>query len=195
MSATSQPRPAADPADQIFTAVLPNAATLIRAVTTHNKAAVAQALASLTDRAQLEALAVLLAANVSPDSDLGTYAEPLTDFQVADAVLRETCVRFRVRARDVLSTSRRHEHSEARAVAMAACRLAGLSCTYIGRFFKRDHTTVLHAATRVGENRRLQSIAMQIAEPLMRESRGALGDEDTPTGLDAAAGEPLAAVS
>ncbi len=62
---------------------------------------------------------------------------------------------------------------------MAAMRYAGLSSSFIGRYLARDHSTVLHAAGRVGEDRRLRRIAVSIADLVGPRTR-AHGDEENP---------------
>lgn len=156
-------------------AAVPTAAALVCAVADRLPGDVARILADITD---WHALAVVLAANVDPDSELGRLlpGRPLTDDQVADEIVTQAALVFGTTVDELEGTSRYRNVLDARAVAMAACRLAGLSSPYIGRRLNKDHSTVLYAASRVGENARLQRIARRIAAPVTRQS-GLLGDE------------------
>ncbi|HKO27582.1 MAG TPA: helix-turn-helix domain-containing protein [Solirubrobacteraceae bacterium] len=73
---------------------------------------------------------------------------------------------FGVTVADIHSPSRRREKVDARAVACYAARLLGYSYVAIGRHVDRDHSTVMHAVSRVGETPRLRGIAERIAGPL-----------------------------
>lgn len=138
---------------------LPHAVDLIGAVTAADRDQVAAVLAQVTD---WHALAVVLAAHVPASVASGLRAE-LDDDTTAGLILREAAERFRVPVNRILSADRHRDVLDARAVAMAAMRYAGLSSPYIGRTMHRDHSTVLHAAGRVGETARLRRIAVDIA--------------------------------
>jgi hypothetical protein len=61
-------------------------------------------------------------------------------------VLSEVSLSMRMPAPTILSASRTQHVSHVRQVAMYLCRrVAGLSYPAIGTFFKRDHSTVIHA--------------------------------------------------
>lgn len=144
-----------DRADQ----VLPLVVDLAEAVHYADRDRVAAVLADVTD---WQALAVVLAAHV-PTSVIAGLRVELTEDSTADLILRETAARFRVPRQRILSADRHRDACDARAVAMAAMRYAGLSSPYIGRVMDRDHSTVLHAAGRVGETARLRRVAVDIA--------------------------------
>ena len=145
--------------DERAIATLPAAAALVCAVADHDPDEVAKVLAGVTD---WQALAVVLAGHVPPDSPLGVVAT-LSPEQKANAILRETAIRFGLTTAQIRSQDRHREVVDARACAMAAMRYAGLSTPFIGRQVERDHTTVLHAAGRVGENAHLRAIALSMA--------------------------------
>lgn len=109
-----------------------------------------------------QALAVVLAAHVPAGVLAGLKVELDVD-SVSSQILTATATRFRVAVARILSDDRRRDVLDARAVAMAAMRYAGLSSPRIGRIVGRDHSTVLHAAGRVGENARLRKVAIEIA--------------------------------
>lgn len=158
------------------TAALPHAAELVCAVTDHDDQAVAAVLHRL-DRQQLYALAVVLAAHVPDTAPLGDPRRTLTPERIAHLTLAETARRYGTTIGDICSPSRVREVTEARAVAIAVMRNAGLTSVLIGRLVGRDHSTVLYAATRVGENAKLRRIALAIAHHLALPT-GALGDAD-----------------
>ncbi|WP_232676710.1 helix-turn-helix domain-containing protein [Nocardioides sp. R-C-SC26] len=158
----------ADP-DASIDVVVPAARALVRAVGDRDGEKIAEALGGLTGDG-LRALVLLLADEVSTTSEL--RRPPLS--ATAAAILAETARRFRVHPDVLVSQDRRREPTVARQVGMAAARLAGLASTDIGGAFHRDHSTVLYAASRVGEDARLQRIAREIAEPY--RIRGVLGD-------------------
>lgn len=138
---------------------MPLAADLVGAVTAADRDQVAAVLTRVTD---WQALAVVLAAHV-PSSVLAGLRAELDDESTAGLILNETADRFRVPVHRILSADRHRDVLDARAVAMAAMRYAGLSSPYIGKVMDRDHSTVLHAAGRVGETARLRRIAVDIA--------------------------------
>lgn len=122
---------------------------------------------------QLRSLSVFLALH----SDLALIAETASTIHTPEAVVHITvelsAARFGVTTDDILSNTRRREVVEARHAAMYAARLAGLSLPKIGAEYGKDHTTVLHAVTRVGENARLRRIANRIAADLNSDRREA----------------------
>lgn len=138
---------------------LPLAVDLVGAVTAADRDQVAAVLAQVTD---WQALAVVLAAHI-PSSVLAGLKAELDHDTTAGLILNETADRFRVPVHRILSADRHRDVLDARAVAMAAMRYAGLSSPYIGKVMDRDHSTVLHAAGRVGETARLRRIAVDIA--------------------------------
>lgn len=138
---------------------LPIAVDLVGAVTAADREQVATVLARVTD---WKALAVVLAAHV-PSGVLAGLKVELDHDTTAGLILNETAERFRVPVHRILSADRHRDVLDARAVAMAAMRYAGLSSPYIGRVMDRDHSTVLHAAGRVGEHARLRRVAVEIA--------------------------------
>ena len=152
--------------------VLPAAAALICAVADYDPDEVAKILAKVTD---WHALAVVLAAHVPADAVLAAARPDLTHDALAEQILTETATRFRVTVEQIVSAARHREVTDARAVAMAAMRQIGLSSVFIGRVVNKDHTTVLYAASRVGENARLRKVANEIAA-LTGALPGVLGD-------------------
>ncbi len=157
--------------DERAVAALPDAAALVCAVADHDEKEVARVLAGITD---WHAVAVVLAGHIPADSSL-TFVGHLTPEAKALTILRAAAVRFGTTIANIRSASRNRVDLDARAVAQAAMRYAGLSSTFIGRQTYRDHSTVLHAAGRVGEDARLRHIALQLAG--LVSERGALGDE------------------
>lgn len=159
---------------ELIEAITPDAAALVCAVLDDDRRSVATILNPL-DRESLYALAILLAANVADDSGLqaGAKQAPKPALVVQHAI-HEAAVAFGTSPEAILSTARHRAIGEARQVAMAACRLSGMTSVAIGEAFGRDHSTVLHAATRVGESERLRRIAKRIAGPW---ATGFLGDE------------------
>lgn len=143
-------------------AMLPTAAALAVAVADYDPGAVADVLDPLSRR-DLYALAIALAANVDLDTPMTTDPAALTPSDVATRAIGIAAELFLTDRMTILSASRARNASDARAVAMYACRLAGLSSPYIGARFNRDHTTVLYACGRVGENARLRGIGQRIA--------------------------------
>lgn len=161
---------------------LPLAVDLVGAVTAADRDQVAAVLARVTD---WQALAVVLAAHI-PSSVLAGLKAELDEDTTAGLILNETADRFRVPVHRILSADRHRDVLDARAVAMAAMRYAGLSSPYIGRVMDRDHSTVLHAASRVGETARLRRIAVDLAA-LTGVLPGVLGDANETTTEGAAA--------
>ena len=60
--------------------------------------------------------------------------------------------KFGVSADDIMSRKRTPKIARARMVAMAGLRMAGFSLSETGRFFERDHGTVIHACKTVKNN-------------------------------------------
>ena len=168
--------------DDRASAAIPTAAALVCAVADHDPEEVARVLAEVTD---WHALAVVLAGHVPADSAILGPTGPLTHDDIAQVLLEETARRFRITVDQIRSADRRREVTDARAVAMAAMRYAGLTSVFIGRVVDKDHTTVLYAASRVGENARLRRVATDLAAHV-GVLPGVLGDADeTPEGAAA----------
>lgn len=150
----------ADPVE----AMLPAAAALAVAVCDYDPDGVAEVLTTL-QTAELHALAIALAANVDLDKPLTITPEAVIDAndKTTFRALQLTAEMFNIPIGAILSTSRRREHADARAVAMYVCRLAGMSSPNTGSYFNRDHSTVLHAWGRVGESARLRGLAHRVA--------------------------------
>lgn len=159
-------------------AIIPTAAQLVCAVADREPDDVAEALEPLT-RHQLYALAVVLAANVADDAPLANYRTTLSPSQQIDTAITRAAEAFETTGDAILSLDRHRNVVDARTVAMAACRLVGLSSPYIGEAFHRDHSTVLHAAGRIGEIGHLRRAALRIADEI--GDRGLLGDEPAAT--------------
>lgn len=74
---------------------------------------------------------------------------PIPDRDIAQMVAEATARLFAVTF-EQLRDSRTREHVEARQVAMAVTRArTGMSWPELGRWFQKDHTTVMHAVARV----------------------------------------------
>lgn len=144
------------------TAITPTAAALVCAVSDRDAREVRDLLVPLSHD-DLFALAVVLAGAV-PDDTVLTGA--LSDEGKVFVAIQSAAQAFDTTRERILSTDRRRNVTDARAVAIAALRLVGLTSIYIGEHFNRDHSTVLHAAGRVGENRRLRRIAKEIANEI-----------------------------
>lgn len=153
-------------------AALPAAAALVCAVADHDPDEVARILADVTD---WQALVVVLAGHVPTDTAL-TGSGHLGPEAVALRILTDTARRFDTTIGKLRSTDRHRHVTDARAVAMAAMRYAGLTSVFTGQQVCRDHTTVLHAATRVGESAHLRQVALDIAQ-LNADRPAELGDE------------------
>lgn len=147
--------------DRLARSMTPIAAALAVAVADHNADEVANLIVGLS-RNQMNALAVVLAAHVDPD-------KPFKRVVIANATQKaasRAAVAFGLHPSEVMSTSRRREVLDARAVTYYAAHLAGDNYSQIGRVMDRDHSTVAHALSRVGTDRRLRRIAKRIARDL-----------------------------
>ena len=71
-----------------------------------------------------------------------------------ELIMQVVCGHFGVSAEDMISSRRSREISEPRQIAMYLCRdMTDLSTTSIGAAFgKRDHTTVMHACSKVAKD-------------------------------------------
>lgn len=144
-------------------AMLPAAAELAVSVADYDPDGVAAVLSPMT-LADLHALAIALAANVDLDRPLRT--EPTlrnNGDDTAAATVRLAAALFGTEPMTMLSRNQTRNVVDARAAAMYACKLLGMSSPAVGARFNRDHTTVLYAWGRVGENRRLRTAACQVA--------------------------------
>lgn len=144
-------------------ATIPVAVALATAVADYDADAVSNIL-TILDRQQLYTLAVLLAAHVDLDRPITLdLPDAVTPGRLVTRAVAVAAEMFRVTPDDVLSESRHRPSLDARAVAMAALRLCGMSSPQVGAAFHRDHSTVLHAAGRVGADRRLHALAKRVA--------------------------------
>lgn len=144
-------------------AMLPAAAELAVAVADYDPDAVAAVLTPLST-ADLHALAIALAANI--DLERPIRCEPSERTQTDDLAAASVRIAARMFGTDpmlILSTSKRRHVTDARAAAMYACKLLGMSSPAIGARFNRDHSTVVYAWARVGETERLRNAGQQIA--------------------------------
>ena len=155
--------------DERAAATLPDVAALICAVHDHDADQVADILAKVTD---WQAMAVVLASLVPTDVPMPAVATPEL---VAATILQATAIRFCTTVDAIRSPRRDRATIDARATAQAAMRYAGLTSTFIGQQTCRDHSTVLHAASRIGENARLRAVALELADLVGRSD--VLGDE------------------
>ena len=92
-----------------------------------------------------------------PDGD---QPEPI------DGAIERSARTFGVTVDAILSPNRRRENVDARAVVCYVARLLGYSYVAIGKRLDRDHSTVMHACGRVGEEARLRGIAQRMAAEL-----------------------------
>lgn len=129
---------------------------LIAAVAVRDSVSVAECLNQL-DRHDLEGLAILLASRLEP---IETNAEKATE------AARRAAEVFGTTVGAVLSRSGCREDVDARTAAMYACRLLGMAYSETGRYFDRDHSTVMYACSRAGETPRLRKAAQRIAAEL-----------------------------
>jgi chromosomal replication initiation ATPase DnaA len=111
------------------------------------------------------ALAVMLAAHVPEDARIGKQP-PMSNRRQLDTAVRFVADAFDTTPAAILSPSRRRNDVDARSVAMAALRWAGHTTAWIGGHLGRDHTTVVHATGRVGEDARLRAVAHELVERL-----------------------------
>lgn len=151
--------------DELLASLMPEAAALVMAVDEDDAHTIESVLTNLDTRA-LYGLVVLLAANVTADAPL--RLEPAPAGEMSPHTIVAAAIHYAARAFDTTPTmirgrSKLRNVTDARAVAMTVCRLAGFTSLFIGEEFGRDHTTVLYAASRCGENQRLWSAAKTIA--------------------------------
>lgn len=151
-----------DDPDDLIDAMIPTAAALAVAVTDTDPDAVAALLTPLDTR-RLHALAITLAAHIDIDKPL----QP-TVAAIADRVTRRACLTYGLAPGDLTGTTRLHAAAHARTVAMAACRLEGMTLMAVGAAFNRDHSTVLYAARRVAADPGLlaEAEALMVADTL-----------------------------
>lgn len=69
---------------------------------------------------------------------------------------------FQISVDKLLVKSRSREYVEPRQVAMYLCRLAGMPFPFIGKHFRRDHTTVIHAVRAVASSDTLTAYSQVI---------------------------------
>jgi chromosomal replication initiation ATPase DnaA len=84
------------------------------------------------------------------------YRRPI-DRVFPPAVL-EVSRHYHLRPYDVLSDDRHSDVADARHVAMWVARKSGLSCIQLGKAFRRDHSTILHACARVERSPELRAV-------------------------------------
>lgn len=135
------------------TATQRRADDLARAVADDDQAATDETFAGLT-KADLRQLAVELARRAGPSD---------SDAEIVHAAADYAARMFGTTRESVLSGSRRREDCDARQVACYAAALLGCGYKSIGRQIGRDHSTVMHGCTRVGEVSRLRNAACRIA--------------------------------
>lgn len=151
-------------ADDRAEAIVPTAAALVCAIADRDRPEIDKL---LHDDVDWRALCVLLAASVDPRSRLAQVARvPMSPDAIVDHIVTAAAATFMVAPEAILGADRHRHILDARAVAMAACRLAGLTSPFIGHRFGKDHSTVLHAAGKVGEDARLRRITNRIVTPL-----------------------------
>ena len=96
--------------------------------------------------------------------------KPLADLSIEEVVRKVSNV-SRVGEKDIVGKSRKKEIVEARQVAMYLCRdLLSMSLNNIGLYFGgRDHTTVIHAVSRIGEKQEEDKRLGKMIEGLNQE--------------------------
>lgn len=134
----------------------PIATALIQAVSQRDQTAVLELLAE-QDPTALHALAIVLADRCSPVD---------TNAAIVDAAITNAARAFGTTTTAVASGSKYREDVDSRAVACYVARLFGVSHSEIGRHIGRDHSTVMHAVSRVGETSHLRGVAMRLARQL-----------------------------
>ena len=74
-----------------------------------------------------------------------------TNARLRDLLLNTCCTSLGVTRQQIFSKKRDYQYVEARHIAMYLMRKYGLlrTVTSIGKYFKRDHTTILHGINRV----------------------------------------------
>lgn len=166
--AACEGRSGVDPAE----AILPTALALALAVAEYDSVAVTAVLKPLTHD-QMHALTIVLAAHVNLDLPMtATLPQPITPEAIIDRAVNLAAAMFGTDTAAILSRSKHRHVLDARAVAMAACRLLGLSSPYVGAAFERDHSTVLYACGRVGETPRLHRLSLRVASQLGWDRNG-----------------------
>lgn len=147
------------------------AAALVVAVNDDEDQAAADALKGLA-RDELRELVVLLAKHVDPDRPfMATHARrPISRVEAAvKTCVAITALRWGITVDELTGSSRRREVIDARHVAASAARFCGATYPLIGRALGgRDHTTAMHAVSRVGEDARLRRVALEVAETVGR---------------------------
>lgn len=133
---------------------LQHAARLICAVHDNDKTDIQQLLTQLTTQ-HLYALAVTLAAHVTPNQTINIPETPTT---ICRRHTRAAAELFDCEPSDIHSDKRTAHIAKARMVAMAAASRDGLTTTEVGRQFNRDHSTVVHAKQRVRNDPILRSL-------------------------------------
>lgn len=71
-------------------------------------------------------------------------------------IVMQVAREFGIGVMDVMGRDRRAKVARARQVAMAGMWMAGFTYPEVGRFFERDHVTVMHAVKRTGAIRKTQ---------------------------------------
>lgn len=82
----------------------------------------------------------------------------LKDFGRMDAIVHSVSKHVGYPVEDLIGRSTERPVTRARWLAMKRCRVAGYSLTAIGRYFDRDHTSVIHAL------QKLRQLEMEAAE-------------------------------
>lgn len=133
-----------------------HAVALTRAVADDDTRTTREILAALNHE-QTRALILELARRAGPTD---------TDAERVLVALTHACGVFGTEAHEVLSGSRRPEDVDARMVACYVSWMLGCSYSLIGRQIGRDHSTVMSAVARVGEQPRLREVATRVATRL-----------------------------
>src|SRR5689334_9828440 len=140
----------------------PRAAELVEAVANQDRDGVAAVLLDV-DAETMHAIAIVLASWVDPDSTLMDHPAPGGSLALAARVAGTTARKFGLSSADLSGRSTRRDIADARAVAAyVSHRLLEVPSTTTGRALGRDHTTILHACSRVGEDVRLRRVAHDI---------------------------------
>ena len=87
-----------------------------------------------------------------PPAEARQWSPPPNKWSMCETVNRKVALRFGVSPFDLRGTSRAAKFIWPRHVAIfLAYRLSGKSTPWIGRFFDKDHTTVLHAVHKLSK--------------------------------------------
>jgi len=111
---------------------------------------------------QLRSLVTVLAVQV--DQTMPAAAGATRPDAVCELAINAAAPMFGTTPEVILNAERSRPVSDARAVAMAVARQAGLSLPSIAERFNKDHGSVIHAVRRTAERPRLADAAARVSE-------------------------------